>query len=29
MGMSGVVYLAKVKGTNATCCVKVMRKKKL
>jgi protein kinase X len=29
VGMSGVVYLAKVKGTNATCCVKVMRKKKL
>ena len=29
VGMAGVVYLAKVKGTNATCCVKVMRKKKL
>ena len=29
VGMAGVVYLAKVKRTNATCCVKVMRKKKL
>ena len=29
VGMSGTVYLAKVKRTNATCCVKVMRKKKL
>jgi protein kinase X len=27
--MSGTVYLAKVRRTNATCCVKVMRKKKL
>jgi CRP-like cAMP-binding protein len=29
VGMSGTVYLAKVRRTNATCCVKVMRKKKL
>jgi|TARA_B110000977_G_scaffold57775_1_gene78470 cAMP-dependent protein kinase regulator len=29
VGMSGVVYLAKVKHTNAVCCVKVMRKRKL
>ena len=29
VGMSGSVYLAKVKDTSAICCVKVMRKKKL
>jgi len=28
VGMSGSVYLAKVKNTNVTCCVKVMRKRR-
>ena len=29
VGMSGRVYLAKVRRTNAVCCVKVMRKKSI